>query len=299
MATSTHDQVSDLRFRGCDGGLIQKHRSMITSLHQPRRFFVAAVISAVILIVWSLGLDAVSVFWASIMDFWQTRLGLEGQVSMIHYRMGDSIRFSVPYLYFHAGIPSNDLWWAGTILTALLILASMLLPHKLLPISFMLRIVAFFQGCAQVFFVTWPYEFPYRGSGYIHGTMIACLMLISLVPVLLGFTYFLFDFKLHRKVGLAVLTMCHMVVMVPMQYVLHAYLLHNFSLLFLPLLFFVFGLPLNTLIVIAFYSWGFSWKDHLRTDDRMPAAPVPTDEPSEPAPTEPPLGPVPVRGDAA
>ena len=160
------------------------------------------------------------------------------------------------------------------ILTALLVLVSMLLPQHLLPVSFMLRIVAFFQGCAQVFFVTWPYEFPYRGGGYIHGTVIACLMLISLVPILLGFTYFLFDFKLYRKIGLALLTMCHLVAMVPLQYTLHAYLLSHFSLLFLPLLFFVFGLPLNTLIVIAFYSWGFSWKDHLRADDRPQAAPV-------------------------
>ena len=268
------EHLSDQRFRGCDGGLIQKHRSMITSLHQPRRFFLAALTAAFILIVWSMSLDAVAVFWASVMDFWQARLGIEGQVSLIHYGLGDSIRFSVPYLYFHAGIPSNDLWWGGTILTALLVLVSLLLPHRLLPISFMLRILAFFQGCAQVFFVTWPYEFPYRGGGYIHGTMIACFMLISLVPVLLGFTYFLFDFKLYRKIGLALLTMCHLIVMVPLQYVLHAYLLSHLSLLFLPVLFFMFGLPLNTLILIAFYSWGFSWKDYLRDDDRPQAAPA-------------------------
>ncbi|MBU8871447.1 MAG: hypothetical protein KOO60_11335 [Gemmatimonadales bacterium] len=274
MALPFSEPVSEQRFRGCDGGLIQKHRSMITSLHQPRRFFLAALTAAFILIVWSLSLDAVATFWASVMNFWQTRLGIEGQVSIIHYGMGDYIRFSVPYLYFHAGIPSNDLWWGGTILTALLILASVLLPHRFLPVSFMLRIVAFFQGCAQVFFVTWPYEFPYRGGGYVHGTMIACLMLISLVPVLLGFTYFLFDFKLYRKIGLALLTMCHLIVMVPLQYVLHAYLLSHLSLLFLPLLFFVFGLPLNTLVLIAFYSWGFSWKDHLREDDRPQATPA-------------------------
>ena len=273
MATTTHETVSDLRLRGCDGGVIQKHRSMITSLHQPHRFFLAAAISTGLLIVWALGLDAVSVFWASVMDFWQIRLGIEGQVTMADYQLGPWIRFSVPYLYFHAGIPSNDLWWAGTIVTALLILVSMLLPKRLLPISFMMRILAFFQGCAQVFFVTWPYEFPYRGGGYIHGTMIACLMLITLVPLLLGFTYFLFDFKLYRKIGLALLTMGHMVVMIPLQYVLHAYLLNHFSLLFLPLLFFIFGLPLNTLIVIAFYSWGFSWKDDLRTDERLPTTP--------------------------
>lgn len=274
ISSQVSDPVSDQRFRGCDGGLIQKHRSMITSLHQPRRFFLAALTAACILIVWSLSLDAVSVFWASVMDYWQIRLGIEGQVTLIHYGMGDSIRFSVPHLYFHSGIPSNDLWWGGTILTALLVLVSLLLPHRLLPVSFMLRIVAFFQGCAQIFFVTWPYEFPYRAGGYIHGTMIACLMLISLVPVLLGFTYFLFDFKLRRKIGLAMLTMCHMVVMIPLQYVLHAYLLSKLSLLFLPLLFFVFGLPLNTLILIAFYAWGFSWKDQLRADDRPPAAPA-------------------------
>lgn len=279
MAPTASYSIDDLRHRGVRGGLIQKHRSMITSVHQPRRFFFAALIAALLLVAWALSLDAVAVFWAEVMDFWQARLGIDGQVSILHYHLGEHIRFSMPYLYFHSGIPSNDLWWAGTIFTALLVLASMLLPHRLLPLSFTLRILSFFQGCAQIFFVFWPYEFPYRASGYIHGTMIACLMLISLVPVLLGFTYFLFDFKLYRKLGLALLTMLHMTVMVPLQYVLHAYLLAHFSLLFLPLLFFVFGLPLNTLIVIAFYSWGFSWKDDLRKDDMALAAPVSTPGP--------------------
>ncbi len=279
MATTTSSSISDLRFRGVRGGLIQKHRSMITSVYQPRRFFFAALTAALLLVVWALSLDWITVFWASVMDFWQTRIGIEGQVSIINYQMGDLVRFSAPYLYFHAGLPSNDLWWAGTIFTALMVLASMLLPRRLLPVSFTLRIVSFFQGCAQLFFVLWPYAFPYRASGYIHGTMIACLMLISLVPVLLGFTYFLFDFKLYRKLGLALLTMLHMVVMIPLQYVLHAYLLAHFSLLFLPLLFFVFGLPLNTLIVIAFYSWGFSWKDDLREEAPLPPKPARDPEP--------------------
>ena len=279
MATTTSASISDLRFRGVRGGLIQKHRSMITSVHQPRRFFFASLTAAVLLVLWALSLDWIAVFWASVMDFWQARIGIEGQVSIIHYQLGDMVRFSMPYLYFHSGIPTNDLWWAGTIATAILVLASMLLPRRLLPVSFTLRIVSFFQGCAQLFFVLWPYEFPYRASGYIHGTMIACLMLISLVPVLLGFTYFLFDFKLYRKLGLALLTMLHLVVMIPLQYVLHAYLLAHFSLLFLPLLFFVFGLPLNTLIVIAFYSWGFSWKDDLREEDPLPSKPAQEPEP--------------------
>jgi hypothetical protein len=40
---------------------------------------------------------------------------------------------------------------------------------------------------------------------------------------------------------------------------LHVYLLHG-SVLFMPVLYFVFGPFLDILVFIGFYSWGMSWK---------------------------------------
>jgi hypothetical protein len=89
-------------------------------------------------------------------------------------------------------------------------------------------------------------------------------MIVPLTPIVLGFTYYLFDFSLGRKIGLTAMLMIHLIVLIPMQYVLHAWVMYHASLLFLPLLFFVAGIPLNVLVFIAFYSWGFSWKNNLQ-----------------------------------
>ncbi len=287
------ERIEALRHRGCRGGIILKHRSLLTSPRRSARFFRASVLIAAFLALWCLSLDLVSAFWASVLNFWQSNLGLDGYVSLIHYQFNEVIRFNVPYLYVHAGMSNNDLWWGGVIATAVLVLVSLVLPHRLLPFAYLMRIVAFFQGCAQAFFALWPGSFPYSASGYIHGNLIACMMLITLMPVALGLTYYVFDFKLSRKVALTAMVMLHLMVMVPLQYVLHAYILHHLSLLFMPLLFFVGGLPLNVLVFIAFYSWGFSWRDELHRDDYplqtldpLPQAtgPLPTGE--EPPPTD-------------
>lgn len=50
----------------------------------------------------------------------------------------------------------------------------------------------------------------------------------------------------------------HLLLFVPQQYILHVVLLHK-SVLFMPLLYFVFGPFLDILAFVGFYSWGMSW----------------------------------------
>jgi hypothetical protein len=45
---------------------------------------------------------------------------------------------------------------------------------------------------------------------------------------------------------------------VPLQVLVHALVLQK-SLLFMPVLYIIFGLPVDILVVIAFYSWGMTW----------------------------------------
>ena len=95
-------------------------------------------------------------------------------------------------------------------------------------------------------------------SGYLEVMLIAGFFLLPLVPVLLGFIYYIFDFSLSRRVGLTLIILVHLYILIPLQFMVHAYLMYHGSLLFMPLLFLVFGLPLDVLVFIAFYSWGMS-----------------------------------------
>ena len=63
----------------------------------------------------------------------------------------------------------------------------------------------------------------------MEGLMRAGIGLISAIPLLFALTYYIFDFGL-------------------------------WSTLFMPLLYIVCGIPLNVMLIIAFYSWGMTWQ---------------------------------------
>ncbi len=78
------------------------------------------------------------------------------------------------------------------------------------------------------------------------------------MPLLLGFTYYIFDFGLLRKAVLTAMTMLHLAVFLPFQVLTQALVLQK-TVLFMPVLYIVFGMPLDVLLIIAFYSWGMTW----------------------------------------
>ncbi len=253
------------RYRGYAGGFLPRHRALLFSPSNPAKILGAIALTLSMSLLWYLSLDTVSAAWLSILSFCHRMLGLGGYTSMVHYVLG-GVRFSIPYLHLSAPLPNAILWWSGAFLTMVLVAVSLLIPRSLAPAAYLLRLTAIFQATAQVFFAFWPSAFPYEAGGYVHGLLIAGLMLISLLPVVLGFTYYIFDFSLGRKILLTVLLMVHLAVLMPVQYFLHAYLLQHGSLLFMPLLFFMFGLPLDVMVFIAFFTWGFSWKNMLHAE---------------------------------
>jgi hypothetical protein len=261
------EEIGARRYTGCEGGFILNHRALLSADRDPLRYVGAALLAGAMLLLWFLVLDWVSGAWATMLDFWRAVVGLPGYVTLVPYRFEDFVSFTAPALHTTAQLPSNDAWWIGTVVTVLVVLASFLIPDRLLPIRYFVRILAFFQGCAQLYFAFWAEHFPYGPVGYIHTLLIASLMLITLIPVVLGFSYYVFDFRLLHKITLTVVIIAHQFVMIPLQYVFHAYVIHHLSLLILPLLYFIVGLPLNVLIFIAFYSWGFSWQDLLHAKE--------------------------------
>jgi hypothetical protein len=71
-------------------------------------------------------------------------------------------------------------------------------------------------------------------------------------------TYYIFDFGLLKKAFLTAVTMVHLALFLPLQVLLQALFLQK-TVLFMPVLYIIFGMPVNILIIIAFYSWGMTW----------------------------------------
>ena len=260
-------ELERLRYRGYKGGFISRHRALLVSPLDRRKIGTAVLLLVSSLVLWYALLDGVASFWSVVLDFWGSVLAIGGVAGAVHYDLAGVIHFSIPNFQVPSALPTPFLWWVGIALVLGLLIASLLVPDRYLPIAYFLRIVAFFQGCAQVFFAFWPEAFPYSASGYVHTVLIASLALISLVPIVLAFTYYILDFGVVRDAALTAVVMGHLTVMVPLQYVAHAWVLHHLSLLFLPLLFFVVGLPLSVLVFIAFYGWGVSWSNRLREQE--------------------------------
>lgn len=263
-------QIEDLRLRGARGGYIVRHRSMLTSRRGWRKALSGAAMSLALFVGWLYALRWVSDLWAHVLSFWSEALGLGGAVTLIRYQLGRVYSFEAPYLAVSSAAPDWVILVAGWVVTIILLIGTYLIPRRYLPLVYIARLVVIFHLIAQVFFTFVPLSFPYSAASYIHGLMIAGMGLIALVPVMLGFTYSIFDYAWWRKAGLALVMMAYLMVLVPLQYAAHAFVLHHLSLLFLPVLFFAFGLPIEIMVFIGLYSWGASWRHNLHRDDIKP-----------------------------
>jgi len=255
--------IEDLRQRGCGGGYIQNHRSLLTSPWGKYKFFTSVGLTILLFAGWLISMKWVSMFWRDIMSFWSEMLGIRSYVTIVHYNFENIFVFSAPYFHFRAHLPDHVDLLVGAVITFIVFLVTFFLPRRQLPLVYLLRVIVFFHASALLFFTFRPLAFPFTASGYIHGVLIAGLVLITLIPIVLALTYFIYDFSLLKKFVLTLLIMLHFVILIPMQFVAHAFILYNTSLLMLPLLFFIFGLPLDLMIFIALYSWGASWKNKL------------------------------------
>jgi uncharacterized membrane protein (DUF2068 family) len=135
-------------------------------------------------------------------------------------------------------------------------LPAFLLPGRLIPIIYLLRGILLVPATALLHFDLLPARFPHTPDSYMQGLVAAGIALISTVPLLFGLTYYIFDFGLWKKALLTAMTMAHLALFLPLQ--VQALFLQK-TVLFMPVLYIIFGMPVNILIIIALYSWGMTW----------------------------------------
>jgi hypothetical protein len=178
--------------------------------------------------------------------------------------------FRQPFVFWHfrMQLPSIDMastppdrmtWWVTAVSCAALLAISYRLPPRYTPLAYLLRFAIVIQASALAYFFLIPARFPHAATEFITSTVAGGAILILFVPAIFSLIYYVFDFSMSRKALLTVLTMVHLAVFVPLQALLQAYIL-NRSVLFMPVLFLLFGMPLEILVIVSFYSWGMSWK---------------------------------------
>jgi len=253
-------RLPSLSNRGYAGGVIRQHRAMI-QLHRTRSGAVVGfALPVAFTLLQVLLLGPTLELWRALIGFWSDRLGLGLTVSERSLHLGE-LALTLPHLSGLTWPPAVDAWWPTFIVCLLLLLATYLVrPIRWLPLIYAVRATIFLQATGLAVFALAPASFPFTAEDHVNTGLLVSLLLLFLVPWFLGLTYYVFDFPLHQKLALTLVVLGYFTLAAPMQYLLHIYLLERLSLLLLPVLYLLFGLLLDVLLLVALYAWGVSWR---------------------------------------
>ena len=274
-------QTRELRHLGRDGEAIRRHRALVAQPLDVAGLVGASAVAASATAAWWAFSGAIFGVWGRIMAALIPALGLESPalpllkagwipamkfgaaipvVSTRLYPFGP-ITLHVPWPQVTAGPPSATVWWVTAAITGLGLLATRFASREQMPYVYLIRLALFIQVSALAYFKITARPFPYSLSGYLSDMLVTNFALISLTPIMFALFLYIFDFGLIKKLGLTALTMAHLTLLTPLQFLIQAYFIHHFSLLFLPAFYLLLGTPLNVMVFIAFYSWGMSWEE--------------------------------------
>ena len=255
---SEKQQHLSLRYSNAKGNIIPMHHAFKT-LHLGSTSRMSAVVLPVFFgaLVW-LVLPLMFDVWSDIFGFWMRHMYKGGVGHSAVSILGQEL--SMPYPLLDAQLPSVLMVRINLAVCLVLFILSLLVSFGGVPLTYFIRAILLIQGSASVDRMLSPDTFPYALKTYMVDVMIQCAYMAFLLPFLLAVVYYIFDFSLWRKCFLTILMMGYFLVTVPCQYMLHAYIIHEGTLLFLPLMYMMFGVLLDVLMFVSMYAFGMSWK---------------------------------------
>jgi hypothetical protein len=255
----TISRVTDrIHPRGHRGGVILMHRALAQFRLGTMNLVSAIFLFVLFLSIWLVLLPKICRFWTQVLVLGVRILRLRAELGIAHHQLASWIAFDIPYLRMEPLLPSATAWWLTCAVTIALFAASFFLSDKLIPVMYLLRGILLVPATALLYFVFLPAHFPHTPDSYMEGLVTAEIVLISIIPLLFGLTYYIFDFGLLKKVFLTAIAMTHLALFLPLQVLFQALFLQK-TVLFMPMLYIIFGMPVNILIIVAFYSWGMTW----------------------------------------
>jgi hypothetical protein len=216
------------------------------------------------LIGWLTILPRICRFWAYILALGLRELPLRATLTISEHKEVAFVHFQIPYLRIEPILPSSQMWEYTFLVTALLFATTFKLSAKWIPIVYLLRGILIIQATALLYFALIPARFPHTPESYLEGLIISGIGLISAIPFLFGLTYYIFEISAVKKICLTLFAMTYLAVFLPFQVLLQALVLQK-TVLFMPLLYVVFGMPLDVMLVISIYSYGMTWENYSRS----------------------------------
>jgi hypothetical protein len=246
-----------VQFRGHRGGVIAMHRALTHFRLGPMNVIASISLFLLFSSIWWIALPQLCRLWHRALAVGLNVLPLNARLDVAehHFRF---LRLRIPYLRMEPILPDLQTWSLACAITLLLFAGTFFLSKKLVPVIYLARGILLIQATSLIYFALWPTSFPHTPDSYMEALITAGIGLISVVPLLFGLTYYIFDFGLLRKAALTAITMMHLAIFLPIQSLAQAMVLQK-TVLFMPVLYIAFGMPVQILIIIAFYSWGMTW----------------------------------------
>ena len=254
------NKIDDIRFRGFGGTTIQMHRA-IKQVKLSRANVVLAVCLPPIFNLLLLALlGPMLAMWEAIFGYWTGSLAPHATLGTHVIDLGRYIAL-ISYPQLSAEEPGFYCFMLTVFVSLLLYLLTFrVTPDHMLPLMYIVRACMIIQATALLYFYLWPGRFPHRADAILADALTMSVYFMFLIPWLLGLTFYIFNFTIWQKMGATVLMLLYFAVALPMQYLAHALILHHFSLLFLPILYLVFGIFIDIMMFVALYSWAMSWE---------------------------------------
>lgn len=253
-------RLADLRYTNARGQIIPLHHAFLTlRMHSFSR------ISAIVLPIFFLALiwfflPMIMTGWGAIFEFWMQKI-YGGHISTQSTQfMGQYV--NLPIFTLEAADPTDNMVRINLIVCVVSFVLSFLMPGNFAPFNYLVRSALIIQASASLDRLISPDFFPYTLQLYLHDSLSLSVYLVFLLPVTLGFVYYIFDFGLWRKLLLTALMHSYFFVAIPCQYMLHAYIIHEGTLLFLPILYLLFGPLLDVMMFVSIYALGMSWHNN-------------------------------------
>lgn len=234
------------------------HRALVHFSLGPINILVAIALFIFFSALWLIVLPFVCTFWRLLLATGLGALQLDARLHMVVWQKG-FVKLAIPCPRVTPLLPGFQTWLWNSLIAAGAFASTYFLPKHLVPMIYLSRAILLIHATACVYFAIWPAQFPHTPDSYLQSLVLSSILIVTIVPLLFALTYYIFDFGVWRKAFLTALTMAYLTLFVPFQLLFQAVFLHK-TVLYMPLLYIVFAMPADVLIIVAFYAWGMTWR---------------------------------------
>jgi len=126
------------------------------------------------------------------------------------------------------------------------------------PIAVALMLMSLVHLVSALFFLIVPDRFPYRVIDFSTTYVVMVTVFWFLIPVVYGFTLYPLPSSLFSKVGIILFSIAFSLAFNIFRYSMFLYVINVHSFIFMAILFFCFGILLDMIFIVGFYSFYLS-----------------------------------------